>query len=498
MQGDDASMYDKEDNTGKSAYKGSRDREDSLVKMSNRYSSSSYLKATQSTKVQAIIKITSGGIGKASVARLLDYVVREISDKDKEILLSEVEDKDVGIDIDGAGDGVYLEDENGDILSNKKERNELLNEWVRDFKGGASMKKQEWKLEQFVLLKKEKKRLDIRKEIQGLSQAEEENYKKICQSIKDKKVELNGKEYNIEIKAQKDTTHVILSVGGRHDEKGTVKATEAMREFLHKNFAEAGYRYVFAAHKDTDNLHYHVILKNSHEMGGKNLRIDKADLFVLRQDLSNELTRNGIERTATLRMDREQTIEKIHKGVEQVRERHSWYQAQLAKGGEASFDVATYRNMCLKKTQYLIKGIAHELEKPGSTGDRKGLKADLKALNGFKKSLTQINPKDFNIEKEALLRNLSKENIVLVKKIDGLEEPKDFRVRGVVSHRKLNHKIYFQEYVKKHQKKLEIALQYMKEHKHIAPEQKVRNIEIINSIKTLREAAISRGKEMGR
>ncbi len=365
---------------------------------------------------------------------------------------------------------------------------------------GKHTKQQEWKLERLDELREEKDNLDNKKEDGKLSREEGARLEEVKKNLSDKRIVLNGKEYSLEVRTPKDTTHIILSIGGKHSAAKTKRATDAVREFLGKNFGDVGYRYVFAMHTDTDNLHAHFIVKNVNEMTRKRLHLDKADLFILRQDLGRELSSRGIERSATMRMDRAKTVARIHEGVEQVRERHSWYQTQLEKGREgfSNFNIATYRNFTLSKAQRLIKGVQKELQKFDYRGDRQALKKDLKYLREFKKDLMKVTPARFNIEKESLLKKIDTDNIILFKKIEELKRPNELKIQGKGILIKTGNEIYLKEYVKKHEKEVEVALDYMKDHKGLAPKKKQRNIEIIQSLKAIREKTIGKGKGMSR
>jgi hypothetical protein len=466
-----------------------------LTKINNRYASSFYLENTTSNKVEAVIKITSKAVGVKAVTRLIDYISRDISEKDKTILLSEVAEKDR----DQGTSKVDIEDNFGNIYESKSERGEMIKRWSQDFVDAEYEKRQVWKLGYLAQMQVEREALLQKKVSSKLTKLEEEKLKELSDNIKNKKIIKDGKTISLHMVNPKDTTHFVLSVGGKHSGRALENATDAIREFLARNFGDAGHHYVFAAHTDTVNLHYHVVMKNLNELTRERLKLDKVDLFVLRQDLSNELTINGIERQATLRMDRVKTIEKIHKGVEQVRARHTWYQSELERGKEAfrNFNIGTYRNFTLKKTQRLIVGINKELGKLALQGSRKSLKEDLKYLKAFKKDLMKVSPDIFKIEKESLLKKINKDNILLFQKLEKLEDAPTFHIQAKGLLIQSRNERYLQEYIKKYEKEVQISLDYVKNNKALSVEEKKRSAEIIQNLQNVMNKVVGKGKDYG-
>ena len=101
-------------------------------------------------------------------------------------------------------------------------------------------------------------------------------------------------------------THIILSAKAPNDAETAYKVNTAARDFLQKEFGVQGYEYVFvtAAHRDYDNPHVHVVLKNYNRELDTKLRLDKHDLLELRRSFAAELRRQGLEHVATRAMDR--------------------------------------------------------------------------------------------------------------------------------------------------------------------------------------------------
>jgi hypothetical protein len=225
-----------------------------------------------------------------------------------------------------------------------------------------------------------------------------------------------------------DTAHVLLSVGGKPNEK---KATQSTRKFLKDNFSTNGFKYIFVKHSDTDNLHFHVVIKNK-SVFGKNLRFDKSDLFALRQEYSRALSMNGIERVATLRKDRTQVIENLQKNIGSIKERDTWYHNQLKKEPEKNkgkdksknFNMFSYRSGLLKQTQYLIENTQKQI-KNYSGKDKKALSVDLKYLKSFKKDIQIESPEEIKVAREKTINYLSKDNKTLIDKVKDLNINKE-------------------------------------------------------------------------
>ena len=80
------------------------------------------------------------------------------------------------------------------------------------------------------------------------------------------------------------------------------KATEAARQFFREAFAD-NHDYAFAAHRDTDYFHVHVVVQaGGHD--GKQLRIGRADIQDLRALFAEQAPAQGIELDASPRWAR--------------------------------------------------------------------------------------------------------------------------------------------------------------------------------------------------
>lgn len=101
-------------------------------------------------------------------------------------------------------------------------------------------------------------------------------------------------------------THVVLSVDCEHNDGNAHKVEQAVRETLRANLGDHGYRYMFTVHRDQDKPHAHVIINNyNRRLDGPKLRLNKPELFKMRQDLAVNLKTLGIEQRATMKLDRE-------------------------------------------------------------------------------------------------------------------------------------------------------------------------------------------------
>lgn len=398
-------------------FKPSRKGNDEKVKLptlSTRYQSSYYITSAQQNKTQVVVKIVSRASGATCVNRLGDYIARDISVEDSKIMGKQ------GHDID-KNEYLYLEDENGIIYSTKEERRALIKEWSADFRGQQAYKNQEWKDERLAQMKQELSNVQALFVAGKHTEADRNRLEALQKNIKNKEyITKEGKVYDLNVYLPKDTTHMVLSVGGRpKNQRELKKANEAVRSYLNKNLGDLGHRYLFTPHNDTDNLHYHVIIKNCNEFDRKMLRFDKADLFMMRQSFARELERVGFERGAELRKDRELTLERIATGIEQLHQNQTWYQNHLSKGSNKGFDAFMYRSKAIRKTNFLLSALNaehkhtafFELKKNANINELK------KEVRSFRSALQAVRPKDLEKEKQLLITKLSKDSAFLSTKI---------------------------------------------------------------------------------
>ena len=326
------------------------------INIASRLTNSNYLQSLDSKSPQVVLKIISKALGSAQISNVLDYLAREKEDEKLE-----------------------CEDDKGSILHNQKDRKDLLERWEKDFLSKESYDKQAWKLEEMHKMEKKLEHLAYKKDRQGLSQDELSDLIHLEECIAKKfKYNAKGEKLDLKIRGVSDTTHILLSVGGKPDVE---KATQATRNFLQENFKGAGFRFVFVKHNDTNNLHFHVVVHNRSLLEkNKRLYFDKADLFMLRKEYSRHLSNLGISREATLRKDRPNVLEKIKQGTETLRERNSWFQEKIVNGEKGHTNFYILKSSMLKQIQSNINTLEYEKKNRLLKGDHNKLIKDLRAI----------------------------------------------------------------------------------------------------------------------
>ncbi|WP_193369325.1 relaxase/mobilization nuclease domain-containing protein [Pelagibius marinus] len=140
---------------------------------------------------------------------------------------------------------------------------------------------------------------------------------------------------------RRQSVHLIFSVPA--DRKADArKLQDAVRAGLAATLGAKGHRYVFAIHSDhSSRPHAHILVKARDEgFGGRGksrrqLRLNPADLDVLRQVLTAEARSQGLDVIATRRLDRARTRKEIAKGRAPLREnqtRGKLWRAQTRQG----------------------------------------------------------------------------------------------------------------------------------------------------------------------
>jgi hypothetical protein len=97
---------------------------------------------------------------------------------------------------------------------------------------------------------------------------------------------------------KRECLHIVLSMGEGNN-------PEAIRNAA-RNFAEqefSGHRYVMALHQDTKNPHVHLAV-STQDVQGHRINPRKEDLFNWRVEFAEKLKEQGIEATATRRVQR--------------------------------------------------------------------------------------------------------------------------------------------------------------------------------------------------
>jgi len=418
------------------------------LSMFKRLFSPTYLNDAGSGNPEAVMKIVSTGMGRQSLAQLTAYIARSAEYMEDEEPLA-------------------LEDETGQLIDGKAMEKSIVDEWVEDFEPLASYKDQLWKLELKNKLEFERAKLQY----EG---TDEERIREINLALKREKItNEKGEEVNFHFHAPKDLTHIILSIGGEgHNIK---HATEATRRFLQDNFEAQGYRYMFVAHDDTDNLHFHVIVKNKNIIDGKRLQFDKADLFTLRHDFAYHLKQMGIKRVATLRRDRVITLKSIKAQKEELFERHEIFKEKYAE--QRPINVQKYREQVHKKAERLKRITERELEYSKLTPTRANeLRAQLAEIKAFEKQskleTNHISPIDSQVTTKQLQN-----------------EAKRLRAKGPAkSSRQRKH---MQKYLKHFETEVTEAI------RHFKIVQKRAGVDTIKHVKQLKEIKKSLGLGVG-
>ncbi len=219
-------------------------------------------------------------------------------------------------------------------------------------------------------------------------------------------------------KGENIMSHMLFSVGGE-EEKNKKPAMLATKKFLEDHFKARGFDYFFAAHYDTKNHHFHVIVKKKNKLG-LTLYFDKHDLFVLRDQYAKALTAYGVKRATVARMDQKQILGSIEKKLANIREQNTHYQSKLAAAPAEKFNAYVYKARICTKLEALIKeidyyksgnkemGFLNKVNLTNSKIDLKNLKKQIvKSTNGeqITKAITMS------------IKAFAKDNVILAKKL---------------------------------------------------------------------------------
>ena len=398
-----------------------------------RLKSHGYHTQARSGRPEVVVKIVSGAMGKGAVKNIMDYIARD-ADYMRE---------------DGQ-QTIELETQDGLILTTEAERDALIRDWGQDFEAPERYKRQAWKRDLIQQLEYERRQLGYQQIRTGLSGKEEARLAELNLSLKSLRYKQGGKVIDLNINAPKDTVHMLLSVGGQGHKNEAAK--QAVRQFLNDNFGSNGYEYLIAQHTDTENLHYHVILKARNRMTGERLQFDKEDLFNLRQEFTYQLTMYGIERAATLRQDRVATYESVRKQRETMETNLNWFESKVARA--QAVDAFGAKGNALKQTERLL-GMAKEALAKASKDEAKGLKQEVVELEQHKKDLLTLKPGQFEKEREATVKQISQdhEKIMAKRALKPIELPPARRRR-----KEQNERVW----TKRHQIRIEQTIQQLK------------------------------------
>ncbi len=349
---------------------------------------------------EVIFKILTKGSGKRHLSILMDYLVRELSSqKDKE--KCDLFDHNNEI-IDADSFDKIIDDWSYDFEPEIKEENPILEEALIEFDKletvlenkyyDSSLTKEEGEI--YVHIKSLKENKHDKDKIED-NQKTDLAFGEFCYSKEDHKYgilikepdykypllvttdnDLNIKEIPIAdvkfvqslnkdmeekfAKRPRDFSHIILSAGG--DKPNEKSVDTATKQFLEENFKEKGFEYVYTTHKDTDNLHTHVIVNNYNKYNGYKFSPNKFELQQLRLEYRNHLDNFGINRTVTYKIDRKNYLENLQNEAENIKNVKSPYMKDKLKNIENhNFDILKFR----KNSVNQIDRLSDQLYKKG-------------------------------------------------------------------------------------------------------------------------------------
>jgi len=320
---------------------------DPKMDMKLRLSSPAYLKSTTSNAPQVIVKIANNSTTGSGVNDTLKYLTREKEDQPLE-----------------------LEDQDGNQIDGDKESiKELYQEWSQRFE-----KEPQWKIDE------NKKYQDWKKE----------NPKKDDKEYEGKRPRM-----------KRQVTHMILSGKVGNNDEDSAKLLDSARDLMRQEFGDKGYDYVMVMHRDSENPHVHVLINNyNREKDRPKLRINKPELFAVRQELASGLQKRGIEVAATLRKDRLETLKDIDKGIEYLHKKETVFMSKIEKaaGSTDAFKHRKYQLQSIHNLERKVKDSTVPL-----TGERKAYLKDLKDL---KKSIMKDDNAQFKTKVSMTIKKL--------------------------------------------------------------------------------------------
>lgn len=398
-------------------------------------SNPSYLNAINSRKQEAVFKIIPGAnVGRNRITTLARYVTRRLEHQKDE-------------------QEIQLYDSLGRELKDE-EIEKKLNKWVKSFEAPKGLEKQQWKIDTLGRFEDERTMLqeqdlsgftpeelskrtarleELNKFIKGKYYEKPDWFQKIISDDKklekvlssrfvkftpieastvgfNKKLQFGinhdtPKKIDLNVKVKDDFKHLLFSPGGKHNSK--VLKT-AFKDFVGRTFEAQGYEVMYALHQDTDNDHFHVILKATSRILNKDKEQEKgnrsyfhpdiADLHALREEFAYSMSKYGITRVATKRKDRPETLKLIRDGVENLKQSKSWYDAQLEpQRGKPSYNVIKAKASMLKNIEFLKR--------------QEGFGANLKAVAKGQSAEYDADRKVLRELKEELLKPLSAEQV---------------------------------------------------------------------------------------
>ncbi len=208
-------------------------------------------------------------------------------------------------------------------------------------------------------------------------------------------------------------THIILSASAPNDVRTANRVHAAAREFLKKEFEAQGYEYVFVTHRDKDNPHVHVVVKNYNRTLDAKLRLDKHDLLELRRSFAAELQEQGIEQVATRKLDRPLPAEKMKQHIESLKKRETWYDRMLKKAPGGA-DLFAERKRLARGVLYLKQEV-----KKATLPLTANRAAAMRPLRELDARLTQVSPEQFRQEAQGTVAHLQRQVRGYAKTVEG-------------------------------------------------------------------------------
>lgn len=224
-----------------------------------------------------------------------------------------------------------LYDVNGNKIENKGELSDIYKKWKKDYK---------------IIDFEEKKQ----------------------EKTKDKSEKINPKKK----RNTRLATHFILSTKGDVNSKRDQQAViDSVHETMYEKYGKFGFDYVISLHKDTKNLHAHVIMHNWNLETKKKIRVSKSDILETRIKFAKELTKNGLKHKATLRRDDEKILKEAFKN-QKILKKDMNYLSYFAKKNYGK-DGVDYLSHILQKKQILTSYLNRlkELEKEEKKNTKK-------------------------------------------------------------------------------------------------------------------------------
>jgi hypothetical protein len=121
---------------------------------------------------------------------------------------------------------------------------------------------------------------------------------------------------------KRQSAHMMFSVPEQSMPANVVKEKlrTAIRIATRETFGDAGHRYVFTLHDDhSKRIHAHILVKTKNEYTGKQLRLGREDLMVIRDVFTRKSIEQGIKIEASQRLDRPELRQKIRDGQAPLR-----------------------------------------------------------------------------------------------------------------------------------------------------------------------------------